>query len=73
MAPPLVQHLVNETDRLQDEIRQLEREYYTLLHKSSIFSESCQRGYNETEDLRQDTGRVEADIREVIENSIPED
>ena len=66
MAPPLVQHLVNETDHLQDEIRQLEREYNTLLHKSSIFSESCQRGYNETEDLRRDTARVEADIREVM-------
>ena len=66
MAPPLVQYLVNETDHLQDEIRQLERECNTLLHKSSIFSESCQRGYNETEDVRQDTGRVEADIREVI-------
>ena len=66
MAPPLVQYLVNETDHLQDEIRQLERECNTLLHKSSIFSESCQRGYNETKDLRQDTGRVEADIREVI-------
>ena len=66
MAPPLVQYLVNETDHLQDEIRQLEREYNTLLHKSSIFSESCQRGYNETEDVRRDTARVEADIREVI-------
>ena len=54
MAPPLVQHLVNETDHLQDEIRQLEREYNTLLHKSSIFSESCQRGYNESEDMRRD-------------------
>ena len=66
MAPPLVQHLVNETDHLQDEIRQLEREYNTLLHKSSIFSGTYQRGYNETEDLRRDTARVEVDIREVM-------
>ena len=51
---------------MQDEIRHLEREYNTLVHKSSIISESCQRGYNETEDLRRVTGRVEADIREVI-------
>ena len=50
----------------QDEVRYLEREYNTLVHKSSIISESCQRGYNETEDLRRDTARVEADIREVI-------
>ena len=66
MAPLLVRHLVDETDHLQDEIRQLERENNTLLHKSSIFSESCQRGYNETEDLGRDTARVEADIREVM-------
>ena len=58
MAPPLVQYLVNETDHLQDEIRQLEREYNTLLHKSSTFSEYCQRGYNETEDVRRDTACV---------------
>ena len=51
---------------MQDEIRHLEREYNTLVHKSSIISESCQRGYNETEDLRRDTARVEADIREVM-------
>ena len=50
----------------QDEVRHLEREYNTLVRKSSIISESCQRGYNETEDLRRDTARVEADIREVM-------
>ena len=51
---------------MQDEIRHLEREYNTLVHKSSIISESCQRGYNETEEMRRDTARGEADIREVI-------
>ena len=50
----------------QDEVRHLEREYNTLVHKSSIISESCQRGYNETEEMRRDTARVEADIREVM-------
>jgi len=64
MVTPMSRHLVQETDCLQDEIRQLERDLNTLSHKSSTLSESCQRDCNEVEVLRRETLRVEADLRE---------
>ena len=82
MAPPISQHLIQDTDHLQvcwksnrinfdvlliflkDEVRKLERDLNTLSYKCSSTSASCQRDRTEDEDLRRETWRVEAEVRD---------
>ena len=49
---------------LQDEIRRLERDLNTLSYKSSNMSASSQRDRTEAEELRRETWRMEAEVRE---------